>query len=326
MDRKTVATLILFAAGACAACPLWAEEGAVQAASTLPPQAEAADAPAAATAAPQTTGTPQMMLTATPAPTATPSPTPFTPQLPTQEELDAAGIGDRILMRGLEGSDVALMQQRLYDLGYYAGEIDGKFGLQTRTAVRAFQRAHGLEKIDGKAGPETLGRLFSEDVILQPTPTPSPTPTPTPSPTPSPTPVPTPVPTATPDVANAPFAMESASLTVAGTPVTLMIGVDEAGERLYPLCGIAEFLRYEYAYNDGAWQLIHKDNGTEIAVMTQGESGLCEGAMIACSGKVILSDAQNRVYAYAGEVYVTAPLLSQLGFIVQDSATSAAGV
>lgn len=311
MDKKTVASLFLLAA-----CLLCAEDGGAQSTATPAAAQSASDlAAAGAQASPDATATPQLTPTPTPAPTATPSPTPFTPQLPSQEELAAAGIGDRILMRGLEGSDVALMQQRLYDLGYYTGDIDGKFGLQTRTAVRDFQRAHGLEKIDGKAGPETLGRLFSEDVVIQPTPTPVATPTP----------VPTPTPTATPDVANAPFDMESTALTVAGTDVTLMTGVDETGERLYPLCGIAEVLGYDYTHENGAWQLTREEDGAEIAIMTQGETGLCENAMIAYDGVISLADAQNRVYAYGAEAYVTAPLLAQMGFDVQDASASAAG-
>lgn len=55
-----------------------------------------------------------------------------------------------------------LMQQRLYDLGYLDGDVDGKFGLQTQKAVRAFQRAHKLEKIDGKVGEQTLAALFGD--------------------------------------------------------------------------------------------------------------------------------------------------------------------
>lgn len=316
MDKKTVASLFLLAACLLSASPLCAEDGGAQSTATPAAAQSASDlAAAGAQASPDATATPQLTPTPTPAPTATPSPTPFTPQLPSEEELAAAGIGDRILMRGLEGSDVALMQQRLYDLGYYTGDIDGKFGLQTRTAVRDFQRAHGLEKIDGKAGPETLGRLFSEDVVIQPTPTPVATPTP----------VPTPTPTATPDVANAPFDMESTALTVAGTDVTLMTGVDETGERLYPLCGIAEVLGYDYTHENGAWQLTREEDGAEIAIMTQGETGLCENAMIAYDGVISLADAQNRVYAYGAEAYVTAPLLAQMGFDVQDASASAAG-
>lgn len=84
----------------------------------------------------------------------------WTPPVVTAEEMDAAHLGERILMRGLEGDDVRLMQQRLYDLGYLDGDVDGKFGLQTQKAVRAFQRAHKLEKIDGKVGEQTLAGAF----------------------------------------------------------------------------------------------------------------------------------------------------------------------
>ena len=114
----------------------------------------------------------------------------WTPPVVTAEEMDAAHLGERILMRGLEGDDVRLMQQRLYDLGYLDGDVDGKFGLQTQKAVRAFQRAHKLEKIDGKVGEQTLAALFGDDVIALPTPTPSSTPSPTPTSVPTATPVP----------------------------------------------------------------------------------------------------------------------------------------
>ena len=69
---------------------------------------------------------------------------PFAPI--TQEEIEAAGLGERILWRGMEGEDVKLVQRRLYQLGYYLGKLDGVFGLGTRTAVYGFQRAHKLEK------------------------------------------------------------------------------------------------------------------------------------------------------------------------------------
>ena len=67
---------------------------------------------------------------------------PFAPI--TQEEREAAGLGERILWRGMEGEDVKLVQRRLYQLGYYLGKLDGVFGLGTRTAVYGFQRAHKL--------------------------------------------------------------------------------------------------------------------------------------------------------------------------------------
>ena len=235
-----------------------------------------------------------------------------------QEQIEAAGLGERILMRGMEGDDVALLQRRLAEMGYYTGEIDGVFGLGTRTAVYAFQRVHKLEKVDGKVGPETIGRMFAQDVVAQPTPTPSPTPTPEPTPDPTPTPVPTPEPTPTPDAANAPFALTEAELYINDTPTTLMLGQDDAGERLYPLCGVMGKLGYEAAYAAGCWQLVREEDGSEIALMTAGETGLCEGAMGSVDGVVFLTDAQSRVYAYAGEAWVSTPLLESLGVTVLD--------
>ncbi len=231
----------------------------------------------------------------------------------TQAEIEAAGLGERILWRGMEGEDVQLMQRRLYQLGYYLGEIDGVFGLGTRTAVYGFQRAHKLEKVDGKVGPETIARMFSADAIVKPTPTPSPTPTPTPTPTPAPTPIPTPVPTATPDAAGAPFALEEMEVYVGGEPFRLMLGRDEDGALLYPLCGVFSHLGYEYAYAAGSWQLTAQEDGSELALMTDGSEGLCQSAMGSVDGVIFLTDDVRRVYAYASEAYVTAELLDQMG-------------
>lgn len=231
----------------------------------------------------------------------------------TQAQIEAAGLGERILWRGMEGEDVRLMQQRLYQLGYYLGEIDGVFGLGTRTAVYGFQRAHKLEKIDGKVGPETIARMFAEDAIVKPTPTPSPTPTPTPSPTPTPTPIPTPVPTPVPDVAGAPFALEETEVYIDDQPFVLMLGRDEVGNLLYPLCGVFSHLGYEYAYAAGSWQLTAIEDGAELALMTDGAQGLCQSAMGSVGGVIFLTDDVKRVYAYGGEAYVTAELLAQMG-------------
>ena len=236
----------------------------------------------------------------------------------TPEAIEAAGLGERILMRGMEGDDVALMQKRLFQLGYYLGEIDGVFGLGTRTAVYGFQRAHKLEKIDGKAGPETLGRMFSEDAVVKPTPTPSPTPAPTPTPTPSPTPVPTPAPTAVPDAAGAPFALTQTELFVGAQRTSLLRGGEEDGTMLYPLCGVLERLGYEYAHDGGSWQLTRAEDGSEIAIMTAGADGLCDGAMGSVDGVIFLTGGESRVWAYGGELYATQAALETLGVSVLD--------
>lgn len=50
------------------------------------------------------------------------------------------------------------IQQRLKDLGYYSGSVDGIYGNATRNAVVAFQKANGLTA-DGVAGPKTIAAL-----------------------------------------------------------------------------------------------------------------------------------------------------------------------
>ena len=269
----------------------------------------------------------------TPAPTATPTATPTSAPVRaatpdeaepsdalaapiTQEEMAAAGLGERILMRGMEGEDVALMQRRLYQLGYYLGEIDGVFGLGTRTAIYGFQRVHRLEKIDGKVGPETIARMFSDNVIIRPTPTPTPTPTPRPTPTPTPTPKPTPAATPMPDAAAAPFALEERQVYAAEREISLMLGRDEAGETLYPLCGVMGWLGYESTYAAGSWQLVHRETGREIALMTDGRDGLCPAAMGSADGVIFLADDQCRIWVFGEEAYVTGAVLRRLGLSV----------
>ena len=228
-------------------------------------------------------------------------------------EMEEAGLGTRILWRGMEGEDVALMQRRLYQLGYYLGDIDGIFGLGTSRSVYAFQRAHKLKKIDGKGGPATIEMMFSDEAVIQPTPTPSPTPTPRPTPTPSPTPLPTPVPTAIPVAEGAPFALEEIQVYIDEMPYMLMLGREEPGELLYPLCGVMGHMGYEYAAAGGSWQMKSIVTGKEIALMTDGSDGAQTGAMGSSDGVLFLADELCRVYVYGDEAYVTAPLLAKLG-------------
>lgn len=59
---------------------------------------------------------------------------------------------------GDRGAEVEALQKRLHELGYFTGQIDGKYGPLTERAVRAFQSEHGL-KDDGIAGPKTIAVL-----------------------------------------------------------------------------------------------------------------------------------------------------------------------
>lgn len=62
------------------------------------------------------------------------------------------------LKQGSSGSAVSALQQQLAAAGFNPGAIDGKFGPKTLAAVRAFQQSKGL-KVDGIAGPLTMGAL-----------------------------------------------------------------------------------------------------------------------------------------------------------------------
>ncbi|OBB39581.1 MULTISPECIES: N-acetylmuramoyl-L-alanine amidase [unclassified Mycobacterium] len=57
------------------------------------------------------------------------------------------------------GDDVATLQARLQDLGFYTGLVDGHFGLTTHNALMSYQREYGLYP-DGICGPETLRSLY----------------------------------------------------------------------------------------------------------------------------------------------------------------------
>ena len=57
------------------------------------------------------------------------------------------------------GDDVATLQARLQDLGFYTDMVDGHFGLQTHNGLMSYQREYGLAA-DGICGPETLRSLY----------------------------------------------------------------------------------------------------------------------------------------------------------------------
>ena len=64
------------------------------------------------------------------------------------------------LREGDSGQSVYDLQMRLFELGYYSGRIDGRFGAETTAAVKAFQQANGLG-VDGIAGSGTMNKLNS---------------------------------------------------------------------------------------------------------------------------------------------------------------------
>ena len=89
-----------------------------------------------------------------------------------------------VLRVGSQGSEVWQLQERLSQLGYYHGAIDGQYGEGTQAAVRLFQEQHGLGA-DGLYGQQTREMLYSAEAhyVIVYTATPAPTATPKPTPT-----------------------------------------------------------------------------------------------------------------------------------------------
>ena len=75
-----------------------------------------------------------------------------------------APAGTVTLREGDEGENVYILQAYLFELGYYAGRIDGRFSAETTEAVKAFQRSNGLTA-DGIAGKSTQSKLKSGSAI-----------------------------------------------------------------------------------------------------------------------------------------------------------------
>lgn len=132
------------------------------------------------------------------------------------------------LKEGKKGTPVKLMQQRLFDLGYFTTndvekEVDGVYGKRTTEAIKLFQTICGYEekKITGVADADTLMLLFDEKAPVNPGNV-SPTPT---SPvviiTPTPTNVPTNVPTATPNLPDEPTEAPTATPTPTNAPTAI---------------------------------------------------------------------------------------------------------
>jgi len=64
------------------------------------------------------------------------------------------------LKSGSSGTAVKQLQQRLKELGYYTGSVDGDYGAATVAAVKEFQTANSLTA-DGVAGTKTQDAVYS---------------------------------------------------------------------------------------------------------------------------------------------------------------------
>lgn len=120
---------------------------------TIPPQTIVTAAPTVAPTAPIITLAPT-------APPRTAAPTTAPTARPT--------ASDSTLRVGSDGQAVRNLQQKLKDLGYYSGSVDGDFGSGTEDAVKAFQKANGLSA-DGVAGSRTLSQINSSNAKPKPT-------------------------------------------------------------------------------------------------------------------------------------------------------------
>ncbi len=83
----------------------------------------------------------------TPPPTATPVPTPS----PEPEDPNSLKIG-------MSSETVRTLQTNLYRLGYYSGDLSGRYGEKTADAVKAFQADQGLRET-GNASPALQQRI-----------------------------------------------------------------------------------------------------------------------------------------------------------------------
>ena len=83
---------------------------------------------------------------------------------PVEDDSPAYAIPTRTLRYGATGDDVKYTQQRLKELGYYTGTVNGTFNTATMTAVKNFQKKNDLGA-DGVVGPKTIAVLFSNDAL-----------------------------------------------------------------------------------------------------------------------------------------------------------------
>lgn len=74
---------------------------------------------------------------------------------------EACKVNLKVLRKGSEGADVKALQTLLIGYGYSCGSYgaDGDFGSATDKAVKAYQKANGLD-VDGIVGPATWGKLL----------------------------------------------------------------------------------------------------------------------------------------------------------------------
>ena len=237
----------------------------------------------------------------------------------TVQELKKSGLGDRILMRGMQGNDVALLQRRLRDLGYLDDDADGRYGRKTLQAVLEFQSLNGLEKVDGKVGFETLNRLFSDNAVIQedeiaenvkytddnilqdvlfaasPTPAPSPMPTP--------------------DMRALSFPFENMDVYLGETKHVLPI-VIENNTLYYPLVYVMAGLDFSSGIQDGSWAFLAADS-ENILIYGSDLEGPQEYVMGSVGERLFTEDIT--VFASQRELFVPSRFLRMFGLCAVET-------
>ncbi len=92
------------------------------------------------------------------------APTPIVDNIESVEKVYK--LGDRLIKRGVKGTDVEELQRHLVQLGYDLGKygvnkdgIDGDFGTKSVNALKKFQEVNGLV-VDGKYGEKSHAKLM----------------------------------------------------------------------------------------------------------------------------------------------------------------------
>jgi hypothetical protein len=89
--------------------------------------------------------------------------------VPTTQPVQKQPLG-RTLAKGLAGNDVKMVQERLHELGFDPGVVDGIYGDLTIQAVWAFEKlVMGTErsKVTGRVTPEIWDRM-QDNLVIQP--------------------------------------------------------------------------------------------------------------------------------------------------------------
>ena len=212
--------------------------------------------------------------------TPTPAPTPYVSPAPTQEAEET--VSYTTLSRGSMGDEVRALQQKLKDLGYLDGAVDGDFGSKTKKAVEAFQKDMGI-KADGIAGRQTLTLLYA---------TPEPTATETPAP------------------AASRLTLAGERLAVNGSDADISWYRDEGAFLYLPIRAL------------GAWCASFAETDTQLSFTLNGRTANIthDGSrVLACTvtGLDTVSPDQMPLYEDA-QVFVPGALLMEMGVTVTD--------